>query len=228
LRLFRYHYNMQDYQVINKIKKLESIKPNKDWVISTKQQVLGYELDHSKVSTLDWFFIALKKPALVLSALLIVIVVAGGFLFSGFQGSQPEVADNNEMLASLQNLELKLKEISLSLDDLEKAGDQSQALVMAGIIKSTASGIERGVSQIETNDYKKEVLAVKTASKEVIEAAETKQMQMIEFLINDYKQRTLTQENQERLEKLEQDYNNGEYDQAMIWIQMIQNNINNN
>jgi len=219
---------MQEYQVINKIKKLESIKPDKDWVISTKQQILGFELDHSKVSTLDWFFIAFKKPALVLSALLIGIVITGGFLFSGFQGNEPEIADNDGMLTSLQNLEAKLGEISLSLDNLEKAKNQSQALVMAGIIKSTASGIKQGVSQIEANDYKEQVLAVKTASGKVIQAAETKQKEMIEFLIDDLSQRTLTQDNQERLEKLKQDYNNGEYDQAMIWVQMIGNNINNN
>ena len=221
---------MQDYQVINKIKKLESIKPDKGWVISTKQQILGYELDHSRVSTLDWFFIAFKKPVLVFSSVLFIgIIITGAVLFSNFQGFQPEIADNNDgMLASLQSLEAKLGEISLSLDNLENAEDQSQALIMAGIIKSTASGIERGVSQIEANDYKEQVLAVQTASKEVIKAAETKQMQMIEFLINDLNQRTLTQDNQERLEKLKQDYNNGEYDQAMIWIQMIGNNINNN
>ena len=99
---------------------------------------------------------------------------------------------------------------------------------MAGIIKSTASGIEQGVGQIENNDYKEQVLAVQTASQGVIQVAGTKQMQMIEFLIDDLGQRTLTKDNQERLEKLKQDYNNGEYDQAMIWIQMIGNNINNN
>jgi len=221
---------MQDYQVINKIKKLESIKPDKGWVISTKQQILGYELDHSRVSTLDWFFIAFKKPVLVFSSVLFIgIIITGAVLFSNFQGFQPEIADNNDgMLASLQSLEAKLGEISLSLDNLENAEDQSQALIMAGIIKSTASGIERGVSQIEANDYKEQVLAVQTASKEVIEAAETKQEEMIEFLINDLKQRTLSEQDQEYLNKLEKDYNNGEYDQAMIWIQMIGNNINNN
>jgi len=220
---------MQEYQVINKIKKLESIKPDKGWVISTKQQILGFELDHSKVSTLDWFFIAFKKPVLVLSALLIGVVIAGGFLFSGFQGTEPEIADNNDgMLASLQNLEAKLGEISLSLDNLEKATDQSQALVMAGIIKSTASGIEQGVSQIDANDYKEQVLAVKTASKEVIEKADDFSLKAIETLIYYYREQTLSEDNQEHLEKLEESYNNGEYNQAMLWIQAIQNNINNN
>ena len=221
---------MQNYQVINKIKKLESIKPDKGWVISTKQQILGFELDHSRVSTLDWFFIAFKKPALVLSSVLFIgILITGTILFSNFQGSQPEIAvNNNGMLASLQGLETKLGEISLSLDNLENAENQSQALVMAGIIKSTASGIEQGVSQIENNEYKEQILAVKTASGKVIEEAETKQMQMIDFLINDLKQRTLSKQDQEYLNKLEQDYNNQEYDQAMIWIQMIGNNNNNN
>jgi len=221
---------MQNYQVINKIKKLESIKPDKGWVISTKQQILGYELDHSKVSTLDWFFIAFKKPALVLSSVLFIgIIITGTILFSNFQGNQPEIAvSNNGMLASLQSLEAKLGEISLSLDNLENAENQSQALAMAGIIKSTASGIERGVSQIENNDYKEQVLAVKIASGKVIQAAETKQKEMIEFLINDLKQRILSEQDQEYLNKLEQDYNNGEYDQAMIWIQMIGNNNDNN
>ena len=219
---------MQEYQVINKIKKLESIKPDKGWVVSTKQDILGYELDHSTVSTLDWFFIALKKPALVLSALLIVIIIGGGFLFSGSQGNQPEIAGNNDMLASLQNLEAKLGEISLSLDNLENAENQGQALVMAGIIKSTASGIEKGIEQIESSKYEKQVLAVKTASEKVIDGAENKQKEMIEFLINDLRGRTLSPDNQKRLVKLEQDYNDGNYDQAMIWIQMIGNNINNN
>lgn len=221
---------MQDYQVISKIKKLESIKPNKDWVISTKEQILGYELDHSKVSTLDWFFIAFKKPVLAFSSVLFIgIIITGAVLFSGSQGPQSEIADNeNGMLASLQNLESRLKEISLSLDDLEKAENQGQALVMAGIIKSTASGIEQGVNQIESNNYEKQVLAVQIASREVKEAAENKQKEMIEFLINDYKQRTLDEKDQEYLNKIEQDYNNRDYDQAMIWIQMIGNNINNN
>jgi hypothetical protein len=49
----------------------------------------------------------------------------------------------------------------------------------------------------------------------------------IEFLINDYKQRTLSEDNQERLEKLEESYKNGD-GQAILWIQAIQNNINNN
>ena len=218
---------MQEYQVINKIKKLESIKPDKGWVVSTKQDILGYELDHSTVSTLDWFFIALKKPALVLSALLIVIIIGGGFLFSGLQGTQPEIADNNGMLASLQNLEAKLGEISLSLDDLENAENQGQALVMAGIIKSTASGIKQGVEQIESNKYEKQVLAVKTASEKVIDGAGNKQEEIIELLINDYKQRTLSEDNQKRLEKLEESYKNGD-GQAILWIQAIQNNINNN
>jgi hypothetical protein len=214
---------MQEYQVINKIKKLESIKPDKGWVVSTKQDILGFELDHSRVSTLDWFFIALKKPALVLSALLIVIIIGGGFLFSGSQDNQPKIADNNDMLASLQGLEAKLGEINSSLDNLENVENQSQALVMAGIIKSTAKGVEQGVNQIESNDYEEQVLAVQVASdsKELGEAAENYQKEFMEFYINDLKERTLSSDNQERLEKLEQDYNDGNYDQAMIWIQMI-------
>jgi len=131
------------------------------------------------------------------------------------------------MLASLQNLEAKLGEISLSLDDLENAENQGQALVMAGIIKSTASGIKQGVEQIESNKYEKQVLAVKTASEKVIDGAGNKQEEIIELLINDYKQRTLSEDNQKRLEKLEESYKNGD-GQAILWIQAIQNNINNN
>ena len=218
---------MQEYQVINKIKKLESIKPDKGWVVSTKKDILGYELDHSTVSTLDWFFIALKKPALVLSALLIVIIIGGGFLFSGFQGNQPEIADNNDMLASLQGLEAKLGEISLSLDDLENAEDQGQALVMAGIIKSTANGIKQTVEQVDPNGYEPQVLGIKTTSDVIIEKLDNLEIKNIEFLINDYKQRTLSEDNQERLEKLEESYKNGD-GQAILWIQAIQKNINNN
>lgn len=249
MRLLRYHYkqehinrnirdnryNMQDYQIINKIKKLESIKPGKDWVVSTKQQIIGYELDHSKISTLDWFFIAFKKPVLVLSSVLFIgIIITGAVLFSNFQSVQPEIASNKtEALVSLQNLEAKLGEINLSLGNLEKAEDQSQALAIAGIIKLTAGNIEENIDKIgpdtdKSQEYENQILAVINVSKEVKEMAENKQGEMIEFLINDYKQRTLSEDNQERLEKLEKSYNNGEYGQAILWIQAIQNNINNN
>ncbi len=217
---------MEDYQVIQKIKKLQQIKPRKDWVVFSKNEILGPELKE-KTPLFSWFIPSFRKPALVFSSiLLIAVALTGVFLYLNPQDSQI-VSNDTEVLASLQGLETRLKEINSSLDNLKNMKDQSQALVMTEIVKATAREGERVV-----NDFKKskkplsnEVLAsldgVEGLSKELTETSGILQKEIFEDYLEFLKQRTLSEEDQNRLQKVEEYYNEGREADALLLITLI-------
>jgi len=224
---------MQEYQVIQKIKKLQQIKPRKDWVVFSKKQILGPESEE-KTPLFAWMFLPIRKRALVLASLFIAMALTGVFFYLNSQTPSSILVseEHNEtaILSSLQGLEENLKEIKLSLDNLKNVKDKSQALVMAEIVKSTAKEGTRMVDNIKDSQksLSKEVLAslngIGNTYKELGETAGDTQIEMIEGLIEYLKQVTLSEEDQTRLQKAEQYYNEGKYTEAMILIQRIGNN----
>ena len=62
---------MEEYQVIQKIKKLQKIKPNKDWVIFTKRGILQEETEEIQAGNIlwNWLFRPGLKPILILPIL---------------------------------------------------------------------------------------------------------------------------------------------------------------
>lgn len=220
---------MQEYQVIQKIKKLQQIKPRKDWVVFSENEILGPELKE-KIPLFSWFVLPFRKPVLVFSSILIIAVaLTGVFFYLNPQDSQI-VSNDTEVLASLQGLETRLKEINSSLDNLKNMKNQSQALVMTEIVKATAREGERVV-----NDFKKskeplsnQVLAsldgVESLSKELTETSGILQKEIFEDYLEFLKQRTLSEEDQERLQKVEQYYNEGMEADALLLITLIGNN----
>ena len=225
---------MQEYQVIQKIKKLQQIKPRKDWVVFSKKQILGPESEE-KTPLFAWMFLPIRKRALVLASLFIAMALTGIFFYLNSQTPSSSILvsedqDEAKVLSSLQGLEKNLKEIKLSLDNLKNVKDQSQALVMAEIVKSTAKEGTRMVDNIKDSQrsLSKEVLAslngIGNTYKELGETANDTQIEMIEGLIEYLKQVSLSEEDQARLQKAEQYYNEGKYTEAMILIQRIGNN----
>ena len=156
---------MEEYQVIQKIKKLQQIKPRKDWVVFSKNEILGPELKE-KTPLFSWFILPFRKPVLVFSSiLLIAVALTGVFLYLNSQTPSPILVseDQNEtkILSSLESLGKNLKEIKLSLDNLKNVEDQSQALVMTEIVKSTAKEGERVMNDLKKSrePWSKEALA---------------------------------------------------------------------
>ena len=224
---------MQEYQVIQKIKKLQQIKPRKDWVVFSKKQILGPELEE-KTPLFAWMFLPIRKRALVLASLFIAITLTGVFFYLNSQTPSSilvsEEQNETEILSSLQGLEENLKEIKLSLDNLKNVKDKSQALVMAEIVKSTAKEGTRMVNDIKDSQkpLSNKVLAslneVEGLSGELTEASGNLQKEIFESYISFLKQSSLSEEDQTRLQKAEQYYNEGKYTEAMILIQRIGNN----
>ena len=152
---------MQDYQVINKIKKLESIKPNKDWVVFTKRRILQEEIEEVQTGNLlwDWLFRPGLKPILILPVLLL-LVIGINFQLSKSQDVQ-NIAGLNGKTQEAQSLVLALEELQTGVSEMIKSFEGVEKLSTKDIIEigpklamSVKSGksIVNGIKESETGE----------------------------------------------------------------------------
>ncbi|MBZ9572632.1 hypothetical protein KJA17_00340 [Patescibacteria group bacterium] len=230
---------MQEHQLIKKIKELKQIKPNKDWVLFTKREILEEGREEQIVS---WLFTPLRRPALVVRPLIAgVLILAGVFVYLYLGALTPQIAqlpflserkgvETETMVASLEELQGSLEQITLGLNNLKKAKDPNQALVMTEIVKATAKEGERVINQIKSSGgtLSKKTLASLNDSLdgfgEVFEKAGGVGEEILGFYLDDLEQRSLSEEDELRLQKAIEYYNEGKYTEAMILIQGIGNN----
>ncbi len=76
---------MDEAKIIQNLKELKQIKPNKEWAILTKKEILGEEYKESRFSTIVSTFRFILQPKVLAPAVLTLLV--GLFLF--VQGSLP-------------------------------------------------------------------------------------------------------------------------------------------
>ena len=224
---------IEEYQLIQRIKKLRQIKPRKEWVFFTEKKILG---ERENVRLPDWLFFPIKKPAFIVAPLVSVAMILGGlFVYLNFlpQPSSPpvitedylaEVSENQkekeqekQIIASLQGLQKSLEQATTDLNKLGESRDTKRALQMVEVIKVVAQRTGETVDQFETpNIQSKQVLAslieVKDNSQELEQAAENVR---IAILIEYLSRRSLTKEQEKLLEEAEEYYDNGEYGQAL-------------
>lgn len=229
---------MEERQLIKKIRTLKQIKPNEDWVSLTKRELFEERKGEQIIS---WLFTPFTRPALVVRPLVAgVLILAGVFvyLYLGVLTPQLElarlplisnqIAETEMMKVSLGEIQTSLAEISLSLNNLKNSKNPSQVLTITEVVKATAGRGEKMVRQIKAESPSKKVLAtlneVENTFKELGEASFDIQKEMIEALLGDLEQRTLSEEDQGRLVKAREYYNKGKYTEAMILIQRIGNN----
>lgn len=234
---------MDERQLVKQLKTLKAIKPNKDWANFTRTRILGKAKPSHGFSS--WSHITVGKPAWVLASLIIVGVgLIGSMLY--FNGQQAPVVvfdsihelvskittqgqNNEQVVASLGEMQLKLEGIKASLNDLRNAKDQNQALVMAEVVRATAERGEAIVNNIKNGNgnLSKQVLAslvsVEEISKELKEESHILQKELFEEYLQDLKQRSLSERDMERLEKAEKYYQGGQEAEAMILISKINN-----
>ena len=227
---------MTNRQIIRQLKDLGSnVNPDKKWVFSTKQRILGKEeIQAERIPS----FVFLRNPALALTSLVVFAVIAVGlffFLGSGTNTSRlsqllPQYsAQNSEknILNSLDKLQASLDNINRSLDTLKKAKDASRALAMTEVVKATTQAGERIVKKIKDSQspLSKKVLTsldnIAMSSKNISQKSENISKSLLLASINDLKERSLTPENEARLQKAEEYYNEGQLEQAMVLVLMI-------
>jgi hypothetical protein len=225
---------MKDSQLIKKIKKLRQIKPNKDWASLTKREILGEEKNEQIIS---WLFTPIRRPAFVVRTIMVaVIILTGSFFYLYYLNANlPQISfsnlpfsknqENQNLVASLEELEVSLNKITTSLENLKNSKNQKEALAVAQVVKVTAVNSQNLLKGMKDKASSKKVLAalteVENSFQELGETSSNLQIEIIESLFQDLAQRTLSPEDQNRLQKAKDYFNEGKVEEAMILLMRI-------
>jgi len=233
---------MEEKQLIKQFKTLKSIKPGKQWADATKQGILASETAERPHGIFGNVLFMFEKHAVVFSiaGFLGVIVIGSLFYFNSqktnfayeqMEGLLAKVASQNEssqeMLVSLGELQGKLEGINIVMDNLKNPKDPNQALAMTEVVRVTANEGKEVVKRIKKSnrDLSEQVLAslveVETLSNELGDKSYTIQKEIFDNYILDLKQRSLSTEDTEMLEKAEKLYKEGKEAEAMLLITRI-------
>jgi len=227
---------MKEKELIKKIKQLKKIEPNKEWVLLAKQEILshGAVRDERK---LEWLFTPVKRPVLVFAfrgAMVAMVLLVGLFFHMYYLSSHiPQLSlsnissntQNQVLNNSLDKIQDNLKKINLSLEKLKESKNSREILTMSGIIKATVNESKKMVEKIKKGPISKKISAslgeIDTSLEDIDKTSSALQDQVIERELNDLKTRTLSKENEERLEKAIEYYRQGNRSGAMILIMKI-------
>lgn len=248
---------MTEKELINKIRQLGQIKPSKDWVIFTKERILGEEFGKGRASVFGWseFVEGMRivfQHKFAFASLLVVLVfvgVLGTFAFA--QNSLP-----GDSLYSLKKITEKSQAVFISeedqprhnleivnkrLDDLTKIAESNRINNLASAIEEVQKSEEQAVKSLNNPEVKKDPKQVKEIVATVKKIEEKKQELrevygvagleeseetnstkiVVEWLIEDVENSSLTEEQEENLTEAIKDYEEGDYSQALEGILLL-------
>lgn len=235
-------------RTIRQLKRLKQIKPDQDWALLTKKRILGSQavraLETEKAGFLGSGFLqdlrfALNRHALAATVFtLAVIFLASGFMFLNYQNqSLKEIIvrlnlnsgdnSNAKLVASLEDIQASLENLNASLDNLKTLQDQNQALAVTEVVKVTAQKGAEAAANMKKNSSAAgaKVLAsleeIEQTSKELGEKSTVMQKELLENYIQDLKQRTLNDEDGNRLKTAEEYYKQGKEAEALVLLMRI-------
>jgi hypothetical protein len=232
---------MTEKELIQEIKKLKQIKPEKEWVVLTKRQILGSD----QKSGIFEIFSPIFKPAF--ASVVTLGLLMGIFVFA--QNALP-----GEPLYPLKKITERAQAFfvapkdqpKLELEFTEKRVEELNQIVQKNEVKKLASAVKEvkeSISQttkmlITPQKIDKEIVEKTKKIRENIENTEKvlatqilteKEKEAIykievEYLIEDLEKRTLSPEDQEIFEKAKADYKEGNYSEALTKILILSQN----
>ena len=221
---------MSESKLIAKIQKLKQIKPSKNWVILTKSQILEDEPKFEFIPVLKPVF-ASVTGILILFGLFITTQnsLPGDFLYSlkriSEKGQAVFVSEDNKPKISLELANKRLEELTKiaqtnQVKKLAPAIEEVQASMAEAaksLKKSTKLEKEFVVQaqKLEENKQKIEALGIVVEDGEELDNTLN---QIVEREIKDLESRTLTEEQQELFEQVKENFEAGDYSQALIKI----------
>jgi hypothetical protein len=222
---------MNEKELINKIKQLKEIKPEKSWVIFCREQISKQKDQIPFVSLFHPVKFALQlfnrvKPAYVISTVVILLIVSiTGFFFLKDRPIE------NQILVELEPTSAK-KEIVVALEDLQVEMDRTikvlkemkkpqEILKARNIILPTLETTKNLVFKMEEIEVKKEVMVLTTKMNELENTLNERTAVVVKDLIKFLETRMLTEVQQEILEQARKDYEQGNYHQALINAMLV-------
>jgi hypothetical protein len=238
---------MEEKELISKIKGLKDIKPNKDWAVFVKAEILGKEPKANWISVLEFFpGLIYKHSRLAFATLIVFGIVAGTFGFA--QGALPgdpiyalKRATEKAQLAFVSEKNLPNAQIGLAnkrLEELNVIAKTNQSGKLAPAIQEFQANVSRAAKDLaksQNPDIGKIVLETKKLkeNKQKVESlgvvvGEIKDLddalaQLVGKELKDIGSRTLTDGQKEILLEAGQEYWAGNYSESLEKILLLGN-----
>jgi len=229
---------MTQNELIGKIRELRQIKPRKDWVLLTKSQILGQE-ETPKFELFPFF-----KPAYAGLFFLLLLAGLIEFSQGALPGdplySLKRITEKAQavFVSKEEQPKLQLELTSKRLEELNKVADANRVKRLAPALnefqKTKIVAKKEILDSIKNKSEKEAIKVVKEVAPELNkinekqnkvyldlgigesreESDQTTEKAVVEILINDAKNSTLTEEQKTDLVKVEEYYKSGDFQEA--------------
>lgn len=230
---------MHERKAVKQFKKLSRIKPDQEWAEAVKEEILEQGLHHQAGFSI-WqqlyqvLAAPLQRPVLAVAPLVLVVAVLAGLVV---YFNMPRLSDipaittiisrpkiSNQTLASLNELEISLIEVSQKLDGLRQAGNTGRVLSTTQAVEASAQKGRELVARVAEADDKttEQVLAsLSGLFDEVEEKAGSIQKEKAAQMLQQIKARDLDDSQQVIFGMAEEYYEAGKYIDALLLLQRI-------
>lgn len=220
----------------SKLKQLNAVTPEKEFVVETKNRILGTEGGLS----VNWSFVA-NRAFLFIPALLVISLFIG-WNFYTYNVRYPRVSSAD--LANLEMASRDLQEVEKELvkarQEVERIEDVAQALEIKEELVSTVREAEklaqtsrevaetprssRSDAEVFTimSGVSHSAESIERAAKELEESYITRQKEIALEQIEELEEKSLTAEQEADLQEAKDWYNKGEFEQALQTVLEIQ------
>jgi hypothetical protein len=241
---------MTEKEFISKIRELSQIKPRKDWVVFAKREILGEEpnLREQFSDILEIFprIVFQRKFAYAFSVILLVLIGTFGFAQNTVPGDllfpMKKITEKTQAVFIAEKAKYDLEVANKRLEDLTKIAQTNRVKNIAPAISEFQASVSEAAKNLVKEETKKDSETIKKIALEVKKLEENKQKveslgivieeseeldnalaQIIEREIENLENSTLTEEQEKLLEEAKEEYNKGDYSEALIKVLYISN-----
>jgi len=240
-------------QLISKLQELRQIKPSNNWVVFTKEQVFRKEETRPEFSFISFIkeiqkgerFVFQHKPAFAFALSLLILIGVFGFAQNSVPGDSlfplKKIAEKGTAVFVSEKDQAKhdLEVAGKRLDDLFKIAEENEVKNLAPAINEYKESVSKAAESLATMESVKEIVEeikkLEQKEEEVkslgIEIGESEELhsalaKIVEAEIEDLEGKTLSEEKQGILTEVKQDYEAGDYYDALEKILLLINNNN--
>jgi RNase H-fold protein (predicted Holliday junction resolvase) len=217
-------------EVIEKIKVLKQIKPEKKWVFLTKEKILGKEP----------IFFPFLKPAF---AGLLFILILFGLSFTSLPGEPfyliKKIIERGQtvFVPEEEKPKLELELANKRLEELSKIAERNDVKKLAPAINEAKESVAQATKNLVKSKKVDREIAKKTlelvkkkqevekvlGTKITEEGTEDPTKLVAKYLIEDFENRTLTEDQKQILEKAKEYFENGDFAKVLELLLLINN-----
>jgi hypothetical protein len=218
---------MNNNDISKQLKALKGIKPDQDWVMSTKSFIL--EPEHTFEKNFSRGFSFKFQPALAIPILMFVIIGSGVGINLTLKNMNSSLV-NRPATTYLAMIEERLDD-TMDVQEIKEVGDMIEKAANK-VAKAPQRDTAAVVEQISTINKKIEELNIpelqektdvltSVASDNIEDKIEDTTKALVENLMKILEIRDLSEENQELFTQAKMDYNNKNYNKALETILML-------